>query len=154
MGHSIQAFIGKTTVLAVKTPHLQHAHVVDLAQEFSLLPVTDELHDEVIVPGKLDLPYPEFWKLSCGLLRLALDMSRDGPVAYVETDYHGGVGSQAAILYENETISLGPLHAKRGPINAVLQHMGVIRGDARDEFETIGLSRYRSNEDWIEHSKE
>jgi len=34
------------------------------------------------------------------------------------------------------------------PINEALKMLGVIKSDGKDEFDTIGLGRYRSNSDF------
>jgi len=34
-------------------------------------------------------------------------------------------------------------------INQLLEHLGVQTHGEHDEFESIGLSRYRSSEDWL-----
>jgi hypothetical protein len=34
------------------------------------------------------------------------------------------------------------------PINDVLKRMGIVRKDGMDEFDTIGLGNYRTNEDF------
>jgi hypothetical protein len=36
-----------------------------------------------------------------------------------------------------------------GSINAILHLMGIQKGAARDEFDAIGLGRFRNNENWI-----
>jgi hypothetical protein len=45
------------------------------------------------------MPHEEFWRLTQGLARLGAEMSRGGSVAYVETDYFGGSGDQAAMVW-------------------------------------------------------
>jgi hypothetical protein len=37
-----------------------------------------------------------------------------------------------------------------GAINRAFRHLGVARGSEIDEFEAVGIGRFRSNEDWIE----
>jgi hypothetical protein len=89
----------------------------------------------------------------------ATEQSRRFPVAYIQTDYHGGTGSQCAIVWRDGAVSSGPLETvdKQGSItplreraiNRAVMELGVERGDARDEFEALGLNRHRDNDDWV-----
>lgn len=73
-------------------------------------------------------------------------------VALIETDYFGGSGNQSAkllldgkiIFNESDEMNLNVI----GPINSVLKQIGVTRSVPNDEFDTIGLSKYRSNKDF------
>lgn len=72
------------------------------------------------------------------------------------TDYFGGMGEQHATL-TNTTID----HKNRKKrqkfksINLGLRELGIISNDLNkeDEFDMIGLGRFRSNEDFFEKSK-
>ena len=164
MGHSVQAFIAKAAVLQEAAKWLKGVHVIPLAQGYSLLPLTDELCDGVLgEKPRLDKPYWEFWRLSPELAQFAAALSKSGPVAYIETESF----SQSAILWERGSVVCGPLNGKVGPrdtmvwriglrfgpVNSVLRHMGVTKDGNRDEFEALGLHRYRSNSDWIEQPR-
>jgi len=80
-----------------------------------------------------------------------LTVGKDKTIAKIETDYFGGWGVQSAKLFVNnkkvydesdeQDISLKP-------INTALKMMGVTAKSNMDEFDTIGLSRYRSNSDF------
>jgi hypothetical protein len=96
------------------------------------------------------------------LAAFAACVSQHGPVAYLETDYFGGEGDQASIVWAAGQVVLGPLHTSRrwlneelvGPppgqraINQALRRLGVERGAAYDEFEALELGRLRSTDDW------
>jgi hypothetical protein len=83
----------------------------------------------------------------------------------VETDYFGGIGTQAAIVWRHSTI-YGPYQsatryehdrlisvpAEQRAINRALQLLGVQRGTAIDEFDALGLGHYRSIEAWLKHA--
>jgi hypothetical protein len=73
-------------------------------------------------------------------------ISRHHPVAYIRTRYFGGDGEQAASVWENGQIVMGPLVAEgAGPINAALRRIGVPLNEAAlDEFDSVGLGAYRS----------
>jgi len=149
MGHTVQAFIARAEVFQAAGRRPEAARVVSVGQGFALLLNTDALSDGV--GGGGELPYQEFYKLSRGLANLAAEWSAGGAVAYFETDYWGGEGKQAAMLWERGEIVYGPAKATLGPINDVLRRMGVGRGTAQDEFDAVGLGRCRDNEDWMAH---
>lgn len=82
---------------------------------------------------------------------MAPELSEHGPVACVETDYHGEHGVQAATVWENGNVVMPPTRAPIGPINSALRLLGVEARPPYDEFDAIGLGGYRSNERWLEH---
>lgn len=70
-----------------------------------------------------------------------------GRYALISTDYFGGTGTQQAAVYEaGQTL----MPATPGGINAALRLLGVRRGLLTDEFDTIGLGRHRSFDDYFE----
>ncbi|KOX22220.1 hypothetical protein [Nocardiopsis sp. NRRL B-16309] len=132
-----------------------HARVVPLDARLSLLPMTGELFDSVAVAGA---PRAEgFWKLPPGFDRALAACSAAGPLAYVEAEYFGGAGEQNAQVWNGGRVVLGPLHlpedrpsvADGSPISLALRHLGIDRGDHLDEFDAVGLGRYRRTEDWL-----
>ena len=73
--------------------------------------------------------------------------SDQGPLAYFETEYFGGLGGQGAAVFQDGELIFGPQWAEIGPINHALKLLGVsIRPPAQDEFETIGLHLPRDAE--------
>jgi hypothetical protein len=72
-------------------------------------------------------------------------------IAKISTDYFGGFGSQRAKLFVNNKIEYeadDEYDYSLRPINEVLKKMGIVRKDGMDEFDTIGLGNYRTNEDF------
>ena len=72
-------------------------------------------------------------------------------IAKISTDYFGGAGEQDAKLFINnkkEYDKSSEFDSSERPINTVLRMMGVSRKDGQDEFDTIGLSNFRSNQDF------
>jgi hypothetical protein len=63
--------------------------------------------------------------------------------AVIWTDYFGGMGDQLATLYRGETL-VPDDRPDYGTINYALRGLGVPRQADRDEFDTLGLSKYRS----------
>jgi len=94
-----------------------------------------------------------FSRLSEPLARAAERISRHGAIAYVETDYFGGVGKQSAAVWEQGRLTLPPATDDMGPINSALRLLGVQRSFARDEFDTIGLGWKRNNEAWLREKR-
>jgi hypothetical protein len=147
MGHSIAGFVARKEVLREGTRHLQHAVIASLEQGFGFLPATDALDDEL---GGGEMPHEEFWRLTQGLARLGAELSHGGPVAYVETDYFGGSGDQAAMAWEEGEVVSEPSKRRMGAINHALLHLGVEKGAADDRFDALGLGRHRHTDDWVE----
>lgn len=79
------------------------------------------------------------------------DFGKDKTVGVISTDYFGGSGHQEAKLFVNnkkEYDKSSEFDWLERPINSILKMMGVISEDGQDEFDTIGLSNYRSNQDF------
>lgn len=151
MGHSIAGFVARKELLREGTRHLTHAVIASLEQGFGLLPATDDLHDEL---GDGGAPHDELWRLSNGLARLGAELSRGGPVAYVETDYFGGTGDQAAMVWQNGEVIFGPSKSRIGAIHSALLRLGVEQGADDDCFDALGLNRHRHTDDWAEAARE
>jgi hypothetical protein len=150
MGHAIQVFIASNQILGSATKSYKYARVIPLPQDFSLLPLTQEFTNELGKSEKVFKPYKEFWQLTDSLKKFGKSLSEHGFISYIETDYFGGRGEQAAIVWSIESIVLGPLRSEEiGPINSVLKIMGV-KADEYDEFSALELHTHRSNERWIE----
>ena len=160
MGHSIEVFIGQTDQLKAGFEKIGHAHVLPLEQGFAMVPVTNELHDEIVVLFECPIghPHEEFWKLTEGMAAFGRQLSDSMPVAYLETDYFGGAGTQAAIAWQDGRIILGPQKTENekslaaGAINKALQQIGVARIEDKDAFDSLRLGRHRSNEAWLNPS--
>jgi hypothetical protein len=79
---------------------------------------------------------------------LAATLGKTVPIAFVATEYSGGPGEQGAAAWGlNFELPYGIADAA---INRALRLIGVVVTDKLDEFDTIGLGWYRSNDDWIE----
>ena len=98
-----------------------------------------------------------WWGLVERVADQARASSRLGPIAYVEAEFFGGVGEQAAVVWHRGEAVFGPTAQQFppevpevgvGPINAVLRRLGVTAVDGRDEFDTVGLGRHRHVEAW------
>lgn len=151
MGHSISGFVAPVGVLREYAARTREGWVAELAQGLGFLPLTPELADEL---GYGPRAYEELWRLNDRAARLGARMSRGGAVAYVETDYFGGTGEQAAIVWRDGKVWSGPEKARIGPVSDALRRLGVEKGDAHDEFDAAGLARHRHNDDWVDEARE
>jgi hypothetical protein len=154
MGYELQAVIADGGLLAEVTRELPGAVLVPLGYgRLTLLPITDEFFDSVTdgsTSGALGLT-----RIPGGFTSVLANWSRSGPVAYVEADFFGGVGSQGAAVWADGKLVEGPLHVAenepfgfRSPISQALLYLGVVARTGEDEFATIGLGRHRRIEDW------
>jgi len=107
-------------------------------------------------------PYEELTKKTRKTLT---ELSFKGECAYIETDYFGGLGTQISEAWFKGERIIGPLISFDGienpkvpsgavlvedSINATLKTIGVYRHEGKDEFDSIRLGSYRSNEKIIE----
>ena len=153
MAHAVEAFVigpphRRKVMSAVAT-----VRTCELTSGLLLIPFTDELHDELLkrFPADADRPHPAFWKFSKSAEQFARALSADGAVAYLETEYFGGVGEQAAAVWRNGELVLSPSQADH-PVNAALRSLGVARGVRDDEFDVVGLGLHRHTADWAERA--
>jgi hypothetical protein len=162
MGHYIHAIIAKSETLEPLVSNNEDAHLVVLSQGFAMVPLTEALYDSLpdnegsVPPGS-----DKFEFLTAKICWQILELSQSGPIAYCETDYHGGSGSQGAIVWHQRAVTMPPAqffsdHRRaphelvQQPINAALHILGVVKGDDVDEFDGLGLGRFRNDEDWLE----
>jgi hypothetical protein len=177
--YELAAVIGPVEALARLTPAHPSARVVGLETAgLGLLPVTADIALEVTpaalcslgldtLPGGtpraarqraelLTGPESGFAVLTPGLVALIEAASIAGPLAYLEADYLGREGRQAAALWRGGRVVSGPLllgareefRARSAPVCVVLRGLGVRAEGWRDEFLVAGLSRYRRTEQW------
>lgn len=156
MSYCLKALIGKSHPLDTlpKTSSLEHR--VNLAQDLTMILLTDELFDDLAerFPSDVEDNYKEFSFLSDSVMQWALQLSKTTPVAYVEAEFFGGTGGQSCIAWDEGVIRLGPLSGEIGPINEALRFLGAEPKSARDEFQAVGLMRARDHEGWIKVSDE
>ncbi|MFT3883420.1 MAG: hypothetical protein QM703_27690 [Gemmatales bacterium] len=144
MGYYLQAIIGSQATLQKHASDFQHIHVVSLTHNIALIPLINELYDEIGEGGDVD----QFYKLSPGIEKWAQWLSIESMVAYIEAEFFGGVGGQGAVAWTAGSRSLGPIH-DRDSINQILRLLGVRRTIAKDAFDVVGLGLHRYTEDWV-----
>jgi hypothetical protein len=158
MSHHIRGFIARKDDLCRAATDLTGARVVSLSLGFGFLPVTEQLGG-----GDEPAPFEHLERLTARLGAWAEAASAAFPLAYVETDYFGGYGWQAAMAWVGGRVTFGPVRTTDlwregkytptplldGAINQSARLVGVDRGLVRDEFDALGLGRHRSNELWL-----
>lgn len=124
MTHHISGFIADKDKLKEAVEGLGNAVIIKLnSNNLGFLPWTYELGDEI--------KKSYFHKF-------------DFPVAFIETDYFGGFGSQKARVKKGKEVLL-----KKGSIDDALKILGVKETEDNDEFDVVGLGCWRLNEDWV-----
>jgi hypothetical protein len=115
VGYQLQAVLAAADLLTARAADLPEAAVVPLDHGMALVPMTERLADALDSgapdPGTESLRF--VW-LPNGFDRVLADWSAAGPVAYVEADYFGGVGSQRAVVWLRGEVVLGPLGVAPG----------------------------------------
>jgi len=143
MSYTLQAIIGDASVL--RAGRHSNAVVVDLPQCKGMIPLTNRLFDDNIPflpltggggPTSLE-PIDEF----------VLPFLGKGKLIYVEAEFFGGEGTQASVTYDENGRSTAPL-VDPDAINSALRFLGVQVGDSHDEFDALGLGKFRKTEDW------
>ena len=83
----------------------------------------------------------------CGTVSLAKDWpvqaSKGTTVARVSASYFGGYGSQSATVWRD-----GAVLDRSVDVNTALSRLGVKKTDGRDEWDSVGLGRFRRTETW------
>ena len=146
MSHRMQVLVGRH-------PALEGVDgVVALPQGFALVELGPALR--AAWGGVVGRPLVPFEHLDHGALRFALTRSRAAPIAYLEANYFGVMGTQAAAAWHDgqpvvpgrrspeEGLSQPPWGDPRGPINEALGAIGVDVGEARDAFDALELWRF------------
>jgi hypothetical protein len=138
---------------------------VQLSAGLTMLPLTEDVLKYLDTADSSDEPISLSWILRRKVAALAQRLSADRKVLYVSGETFGGPGTQEAVGWHEGRLFYGPagtcdLEADREPgyqvvppgdsaINAGLRAMGVKATPGLDEYETIGLTRHRMTEDWI-----
>lgn len=167
MGYALEGLLAPPTVAEAAAVSLPGTGIVRLHERIDLVPITADAAealspgDRAIISLLTNRPLPP------ALTELLRRTSREGPIAYVEADFFGGIGQQASVLWEHGEVVLGPLVdpepvnlVERGahsewPFNHVLRRMGVLVSPGHpDEFATVGLGGHRETKDWLADATE
>lgn len=143
MGYFFHGLIASQHLLVTRAKDWECAAVVPLAQGLAVIPLTDELLDEIGSQGNRG----RFERLTPNVSSWVISISTVGQVAYMEAEFFGGVGGQSAVVFGDgrQILSLHSLDA----INEALRIIRVSSKGYFDEFEAVGLPRHRNTEDWL-----
>lgn len=156
MALELRALIAAKDRLERLAGRFKSARVVELAEGLGLLPLTAELEREA--GGAASGPFAGL-RLGAALAAAAVELSKSGPVAFVEAAYGDGRDFQASVLWQNGRVTAGPLKADtvwdprdedlcERPVNAALRALGISADGPGDEWDAVGLARHRRTEDW------
>lgn|GEM_PF-3811912 len=112
---------------------------------WAFLALDDSDLDKLFSPPQ-DFLGGDFIYLSQQLIQFLIENSSASPLAYIETDYFGGVGTQGALAC-HKAAQIGEPLTGRDAINAALASIGANASGGGDLFNRIGLSSLRNNED-------
>lgn len=143
MSYVLYALIGKRQTLEAVALPFPTARIVPLEQNIAIIPLTDELCEDMGASSEIE----NLYKLSPELEEWALRISKAGLVVYIEAEFFGGSGNQSALGWNGVSRMLGPVYEPKA-INRVLKLLGVNKGNAYDEFEAVGLRKHRDTHDW------
>lgn len=73
-----------------------------------------------------------------------------GRAAYIEAEFFGGTGDQAALFFEAGVAVASPGLNDRA-INLALRWLAVEADVGKDEFDTVGLFQCRFTDEWLAH---
>lgn len=149
MPYTLRALIARCHVFAEPPPWIADSAVIPLQQGFCILPLSREVCYGFGPAERpwLYAPHSIFTHLPERLVPHLRELSRGGRLAYVEAEYHGGDGEQRSIVWENG-IAREPRESSRA-IDDALIALGVQRTQGQDAFDTLGLGRHRSVDDWL-----
>lgn len=154
MGHHISALVTKGPFSVERATELS-LPAIDLGYDLTMFPLCADFLDELAAnegieqTGSYMGSGPESPPVLDGpeIAHLAQSLAPNSLYAVIETDYFGGNGGQAAVVYRGDTVVMPPCRSQRGPVNKALRTLGVVRRSRLDEFDTVGLGRYRTFED-------
>lgn len=142
MGHCIQVFIGKQALIE-KLAVEQKRTFVSLKQGYAMMYLLDQ-YDEFLESVNVRYEFEETLDYFTSEIHdMMQQYSLYDMLAYIETDYSGGFGTQAGVLFSDGKMIIAPTKEK-GIIDKILRQMGVCRETEKDEFDSLGLGNYRS----------
>ena len=160
--YTLEAILTHEATIRDAVEDFMNAKLIQLPQGVYMIPMVGMLLQEleiryqggtsVVNPDwqqfSESLYHPTFERLIVGVDQFARHLSHHGLVAYVEATFTGGYGGHATMLWEYGK----RLDPPGDNINIILKRLGVVCGPGLDEFDTVGLGRYRSTKRWFEAS--
>lgn len=163
MGHHINALIGTHEALQSVISRLGAPAPTELSFGLVIIPLDEQRLDDLAISTE---PAIDGFTYLTPRMAHEIAATLSGPALYIETEYFGGMGGQGAAFFaggqltwwgaeSSEAASAGSalafLYEKtanngKSPISEGLRRLGVDRSTERDEFDEIGLRRFRSLE--------
>lgn len=162
--HQIAAIVGDTKTIANIAERACSDPLALRLEGWSVVGIGQRQRLALRTPADVDTPLEGFEHLGMELLTVLEELSADQPVLYLETEYFGGVGRQAAAFFRPDGMLWAQRHnhveTRTGfrsggqvaaleqrldwPINRGLRDLGVEASPGLDEFDTLGLGEVRS----------
>lgn len=152
--HEIKALIGSKRTLDSLGSLLRNSRSCELTDDLHIIPLLKPNVADAL--GDPDFNWPdlededESSRLGETLLpfiRIIEQLHLEGSFALVLTQYWGGTGNQAALCFLDGGLVLGPVAAPDA-VNRALQALGVHAQPGMDGWDTVGLVRWRSMDDF------
>lgn len=154
--HSLQGFIAIESVAR----EFEHgfnegtpptAKSIGLPQGFGLVPMTELLRRRLTEVTDENGTLKEFSELTESAAWVANTLSQVGKVAYIETESYDSKNIKSAIVWEFGEVIYGPKQSDtENTVNEALKLLGVTVGETHDEFDALGLGKYRTTDKWYE----
>ena len=165
MGHHINAVIGAPRDLSALVDLLGEPRPTELPFGLVIVPLDEDRLDTISM--SIEEALDGFTYLKPAMVAQLGCLMKDGRALYIETDYFGGMGGQAAALLESGSLSWtrsdsttepnqppslwtrifrSSATSLKSPISEGLRILGVVSGSEHDEFDAVGLARFRSLE--------
>ena len=149
MGYFIRAILCNRLLANEIIEDNSYAKSIEIYNDLFLIPFIDELFDE-INEFEQSQNVGKFILLTEKINDYLKQFSSKGKIAYIEADYFGGVGFQNAIVWDNQETVFYEENADWA-INKALKFIGIVKDkDKFDEFDTVGLGKFRDTEAWYE----
>ena len=148
MAYTLEAIIARPSVLEKASFGFADSKIVLLTSEAAIFPVTQAFYDRFLQTSPREAFSDCFHYLSYPLAAICSSLSEFGAVAYVEAEFFGGMGQQAAVVWEDQQVVLGPLE-DADAINKALRLLGIKRGRGGDEFDAVDLGKHRETTEWL-----
>ena len=139
---------------------------VQLAAELTMLPVTDDLVDLLDPAAVGEDRIPANWGLKQPVAALARSISAGRTALYIVNETFGGPGTSEAIAWKDGELLYGQAgtcdiepdlqsgyqlaRGRDSAVNAGLRAIGVCAAEDEDEYATVGLTKHRMTEDWLQ----
>jgi len=145
--YSLYALLGRSDALVDRSLDFPSAALVHLGGGVGMVPLTESLIDEMRARGPTN-PVAPFEFLFPAGSDWARSLSVGTIVAYVEAEYIAGEGTESALVWRDGEVAEGPTSGV-GTVRAALRALGVTAAGGRDEFEVVGLGRFRRPSEWL-----